>query len=67
MIKKILLFAGLTMASITTIFAQKYKVVMTTTQGEIEILLYDETPLHTNNFVKLAHEGFYGTRWRPYL
>ena len=27
--------------------------------GEIKIKLYDETPEHKNNFVKLASEGFY--------
>lgn len=30
-----------------------------TTQGDIVIRLYDETPLHRDNFVKLAREGFY--------
>ncbi len=27
--------------------------------GEIKVRLYDETPLHKNNFLKLANEGFY--------
>lgn len=39
--------------------AQKYKVKMTTSEGLIELVLYDETPQHRDNFVKLAKEGFY--------
>jgi peptidyl-prolyl cis-trans isomerase B (cyclophilin B) len=30
-----------------------------TNRGEIDILLYEDTPRHTENFVKLAGEGFY--------
>ena len=30
-----------------------------TDYGNIKILLYDDTPLHQANFVKLANEGFY--------
>lgn len=30
-----------------------------TTQGDIVVRLYDETPLHRDNFVKLVREGFY--------
>lgn len=30
-----------------------------TSKGNITVKLYDETPLHRDNFVKLAHEGFY--------
>jgi peptidyl-prolyl cis-trans isomerase B (cyclophilin B) len=32
---------------------------MTTTQGEILLLLYDDTPLHRDNFIKLANEGVF--------
>ncbi|OJU76330.1 MAG: hypothetical protein BGO09_15420 [Bacteroidetes bacterium 47-18] len=59
MIRKVLLLAGLAIAGATGAFAQKYKVMMSTTQGNIEMILYDETPLHSENFVKLAREGFY--------
>lgn len=34
-------------------------VKITTDFGEVYVLLYDETPLHKENFLKLAKEGFY--------
>lgn len=34
-------------------------VVMETTEGDIRIELYDETPLHRDNFLKLVRGGFY--------
>ncbi|MBP9055606.1 MAG: peptidylprolyl isomerase [Saprospiraceae bacterium] len=34
-------------------------VELTTTAGHMTIQLYDETPLHRDNFIKLAEEGFY--------
>lgn len=30
-----------------------------TTMGDIKIRLYDDTPLHRDNFIKLVNEGFY--------
>lgn len=35
------------------------KVKITTAQGDITVLLYDDTPLHRDNFIKLVKEGFY--------
>lgn len=35
------------------------KVKIQTTLGDITVRLYDETPLHRNNFLKLAREGYY--------
>ena len=32
------------------------KVVMETTAGTMEFVLYDETPKHRDNFIKLAQE-----------
>ncbi len=32
---------------------------ITTTQGECVLKLYDETPLHRNNFIKLVRAGYY--------
>ncbi len=34
-------------------------VTLKTTLGNIKIRLYNETPLHRDNFIKLAKEGFY--------
>ncbi|RMG60146.1 MAG: peptidylprolyl isomerase [Bacteroidetes bacterium] len=39
-------------------------VVMSTPYGEMIIVLYDQTPKHKENFLKLVREGFYdGTRF----
>ena len=37
----------------------RQRVRLETTAGNITIALYDETPLHRDNFVKLARAGFY--------
>lgn len=34
-------------------------VMITTSYGNIKVRLYDETPKHRDNFVKLVNEGFY--------
>lgn len=34
-------------------------VVMTTTYGQMTIQLYDDTPIHKENFLKLVNESFY--------
>ncbi|MCT4589248.1 MAG: peptidylprolyl isomerase [Carboxylicivirga sp.] len=34
-------------------------ILMETSKGNMKIKLYDETPKHRDNFVKLAEEGFY--------
>jgi hypothetical protein len=34
-------------------------VLVSTAYGDIKIRLYDETPLHRDNFVKLVESGFY--------
>jgi len=39
-------------------FAQK-KVSILTSKGEIVVELYDETPKHRSNFIKLVQENFY--------
>lgn len=38
---------------------QRAKVLITTDMGEIEIELYNETPAHRDNFLKLTKEGYY--------
>lgn len=35
------------------------KVLIKTTEGDIEILLYGDTPKHQENFLKLVKEGYY--------
>lgn len=40
-------------------FAQKNKVKIETEYGTIVLMLYDNTPLNTNNMVKMANEHFY--------
>lgn len=40
-------------------FAQKYRVCIQTTKGKILLELYDGTPKHRDNFVKLAKAHFY--------
>ena len=40
--------------------AEKERIVeITTDMGKIKIKLYNETPQHRDNFIKLANEGFY--------
>lgn len=39
--------------------AQKYRATITTAEGKIELFLYDNTPKHRDNFVKLAKAHFY--------
>ncbi|HZH68660.1 MAG TPA: peptidylprolyl isomerase [Chitinophagales bacterium] len=34
-------------------------VIISTSLGDMKVKLYDETPLHRDNFIKLAKEGFY--------
>lgn len=35
------------------------KIKIQTTLGDITVRLYDETPVHRDNFIKLAREGYY--------
>lgn len=40
------------------------KVKISTSLGDMIVLLYDDTPIHRDNFVKLINEGFYeGLLW----
>jgi len=39
--------------------AQSYDAVLETTEGTIRIRLFDDTPLHRDNFVRLCNEHFY--------
>jgi cyclophilin family peptidyl-prolyl cis-trans isomerase len=57
--KKTILLSALLLLSFTFAFAQKYRATITTTYGNIELYLYDNTPKHRDNFVKLAKKHFY--------
>ena len=35
------------------------RVKIHTSEGDIVVRLYDETPLHRDNFLRLASEGYY--------
>ncbi|MBO7529109.1 MAG: peptidylprolyl isomerase [Bacteroidales bacterium] len=35
------------------------KVLIKTNYGDITVMLYDDTPLHRDNFIKLVNEGWY--------
>lgn len=39
--------------------SKRVYVEMETTMGSIQLVLYNDTPLHRDNFVKLVKEGFY--------
>lgn len=43
----------------TEITEQRQKIEMVTDQGTIMIELYNETPLHRDNFIKVAQDGVY--------
>ncbi len=58
--KKILLFIIFAISHTLLFAAPPHKYVrITTTNGECLLKLYDETPLHRDNFVKLVREGYY--------
>ena len=55
-------FIIITIISTTLLLkAQNYypDVVIETSEGKIVLRLYNETPLHSENFVKLINDGYY--------
>lgn len=53
-------FAALSVAAAVTGSERKnVKVVLETTAGDITIRLYDDTPVHRDNFIRLVEQGFY--------
>lgn len=58
MFKKLFTLA-LILSFTTTVFAQKYRAVLTTAYGKIILELYNNTPKHEANFVKLCKKHFY--------
>lgn len=57
--RKILLTTIALVFIVASAAAQTYKAVMDTDMGEIEIMLFDNTPKHRDNFIKLCKDGFY--------
>jgi cyclophilin family peptidyl-prolyl cis-trans isomerase len=47
------------LANAQKVSKKDYLVTIETTKGTIHCILFDETPLHKANFIKLAEEGFY--------
>lgn len=47
------------LSAATNMHAQQRHVVLETTEGTIRIALYDDTPLHRDNFLKLVGQHFY--------
>lgn len=61
---KTLILMALTLLATSTVHAQtadtlRHEVMLETTKGNIRIVLYNETPLHRDNFIKLVKAGFY--------
>ena len=66
---KKLLFTLLLITASVGAFAQsgvekQHEVLFTTSMGDIRVVLYNETPKHRDNFLKLVKEGYYdGNLW----
>ena len=56
---KFLLMAWLACSMPSEIKAQTHEVLLETTMGNIRLSLYDDTPLHRDNFLKLVKNGYY--------
>lgn len=58
---KVKSFFGILLCSLFALpaAAQTNEVLLETTEGNIRIMLYDDTPLHRDNFLKLVDEQFY--------
>lgn len=57
--KKIAIICLIIFMTISLSFAQSTKIKIETTEGTVTVMLYDETPVHRDNFIKLAESGFY--------
>ncbi len=54
------IFLGLCLLAIISSCGKKESLVLIETEyGSMKVLLYNETPIHKANFLKLAEEGFY--------
>lgn len=57
--KKILSISILSLLFAGICFSQSTKVIIETSKGTITVMLYDETPIHRDNFIQLAKSDFY--------
>ncbi|NBV13546.1 MAG: peptidylprolyl isomerase [Sphingobacteriia bacterium] len=55
----LLLFTGISLVAQTASLPKGKTCEITTPYGKIKVLLYDETPQHRDNFMKLAESGYY--------
>lgn len=53
------ILAALLLLAAHTASAQTFRVRFTTDKGAFTVVLYDDTPQHRDNFVRLVHEGYY--------
>lgn len=53
------LIVALAFAAYVPMMAQSRQVMLETTEGNIVLTLYDDTPQHRDNFLKLVNEQFY--------
>lgn len=56
---KFVFLSLLILFSWSSIYSQETKVKIETCHGTMIAVLYDETPKHRDNFIKLVNEGFY--------
>lgn len=49
----------LSMVTVLPMAGQRNSVVLETTEGTIKVMLYDDTPRHRDNFLRLVNEHFY--------
>lgn len=59
MIKKISIVFALVVIATSISFGQTTKVKIETTKGDMTVMLYDNTPIHRDNFIKLVESDFY--------
>lgn len=45
--------------AVLSVQAQSTKVLIKTSMGDITVMLYDDTPLHKDNFIELVNQKFY--------
>ena len=57
--KRIIVLSSVVCLFATISVAQSTKVKIETSKGTMVAILYDDTPLHRDNFIKLVNEGFY--------